>query len=63
MKRFVLPILGVVIGGISGYLYWQQVGCESGTCMITSKPLNSTIYGSVMGYLIFGLIEDIIKKR
>lgn len=63
MKRFVLPILGVVIGGISGYLYWQQIGCESGTCMITSKPLNSTIYGSVMGYLIFGLIEDIIKKR
>ena len=63
MKRFVLPILGVVIGGISGYLYWQQIGCESGTCMITSKPLNSTIYGSVMGYLIFGLIEDIIRKR
>jgi hypothetical protein len=31
--------------------------------MITSKPVNSTIYGGVMGYLIFGLIDDLIKKR
>lgn len=63
MKKFLIPILGVILGAISGYLYWQQIGCSSGTCMITSKPLNSTIYGAVMGYLVFGLIEDLIKKR
>lgn len=63
MKRFIAPVIGIIIGGIGGYLYWQQIGCESGTCMITSKPVNSTIYGGVMGYLIFGLIEDLIKKR
>ena len=63
MKKFLIPLLGVAIGAISGYLYWQQIGCSSGTCIITSRPLNSTIYGGVMGYLVFGLIEDLIKKR
>jgi len=46
-----LYLIGGVLGAIAGYLYWQQVGCTSGTCMITSKPLNSTIYGAVMGTL------------
>lgn len=63
MKKLLIPLFGVVIGGISGYLYWRQIGCFSGTCMITSKPLNSTIYGGVMGYLVFGLFEDLIKKK
>jgi hypothetical protein len=39
------------------------VGCSSGTCMITSKPFNSTIYGAIMGYLLFDLIFDIIRKK
>ena len=63
MKKFLLPLIGIATGGIEGYLYWQQIGCSTGTCMITSKPLNSTIYGAVMGYLVFGLIDDLIKKR
>ena len=63
MKKFLLPLIGIATGGIGGYLYWLQIGCSSGTCMITSKPLNSTIYGAVMGYLVFELIDDLIKKR
>ncbi|MCP9762387.1 DUF6132 family protein [Lacihabitans soyangensis] len=63
MKKFFIPFFGFAIGAISGNLYWQQIGCSSGTCIITSKPLNSTIYGAVMGYLVFGLIQDLIKKR
>jgi len=52
-----LLIAGAALGAIAGYLYWQQVGCSSGTCMITSKPLNSTIYGGVMGALLFTLFK------
>lgn len=52
-----LLIAGAALGAIAGYLYWQQVGCSSGTCMITSKPLNSTIYGSVMGALLFTMFK------
>ena len=52
-----LYLVGAVLGAIAGYLYWQQVGCSTGTCMITSKPLNSTVYGALMGALLFGLFK------
>jgi len=48
-----LSILGVIVGSIGGYLYYHYVGCASGTCIITSKPINSTLYGAVMGALLF----------
>ncbi len=61
MKKFVkknlLSIIGVTIGATAGYLYWKLVGCNSGSCAITSKPLNSTIYGAVMGGLLFSLFQ------
>ena len=51
-----MTAIGVIIGLISGYLYYSQIGCESGTCAITSKPLNSTLYGGLMGGLLFNPI-------
>lgn len=48
---------GVILGGIAGYCYYYFVGCESGTCMITSKPLNSTVYGMIMGFLFANLFR------
>jgi len=45
-------IMGVVIGGLLGFLYYKVIGCSTGTCPITSKPLNSTLYGAVMGLLL-----------
>jgi hypothetical protein len=35
------------------------VGCASGTCAITSKPMNSTLYGAMMG----GLFLNIFQKE
>ena len=34
------------------------IGCLSGTCAITSKPINSTLYGGLMG----GLLVNIFIK-
>ena len=62
LKSNSLFILGVIIGGIAGFLYWNFIGCNTGTCAITSKPLNSSIYGSVMGGLVFSLIKKTDKK-
>lgn len=45
-------IIGVAIGGVLGFLYYKFIGCSTGTCPITSKPLNSVIYGAVMGLLV-----------
>ena len=58
-----MTAIGVIIGLISGYLYYSQIGCESGTCAITSKPLNSTLYGGLMGGLLFNLFVKSPKKK
>lgn len=61
MKSWVLNnkllIAGVALGAIGGYLYWQQIGCSSGTCAITSKWHNSTAYGALMGGLLFSMFK------
>jgi hypothetical protein len=58
IKRHKLTFLGVMAGAISGYLYYHFVGCASGTCAITSKPINSSVYGAIMG----GLFLNMFKK-
>jgi hypothetical protein len=52
-----LYIAGAIVGAIGGYTYYHFVGCSSGTCAITSKPTNSTIYFAVMGALLFGTFK------
>ena len=46
-------VIGVLVGAVGGYLYYHFVGCTSGTCAITSQPVNSTLYGAMMGGLLF----------
>jgi hypothetical protein len=58
-----LYVIGALVGAVAGYFYWQQIGCASGTCMITSKPLNSTLYGALMGSLLFGIFKKESKKK
>lgn len=66
MKQFIikhkLTLIGIPIGAIAGFLYWKLVGCESGACAITSSPINSTIYGMIMGGLIFSMFKKEEKK-
>lgn len=54
-KAIIITLIGVVLGAFAGYAYYYFVGCASGTCAITSKPINSTLYGSLMGGLLFNL--------
>ena len=57
LKNNMLVIIGAVIGAVGGYFYWLKVGCASGSCPITSSPLMSTVWGTVMGGLIFSLFN------
>jgi Family of unknown function (DUF6132) len=64
MGKFRKPLLitfGGLLGLAGGYLYWQQIGCVSGSCPITSNPLHSSLYGAVMGGLLFSMIIDFKK--
>jgi hypothetical protein len=62
MKKFiqnnVWQLLGGIFGGIAGYFYWRDIGCTTGSCPITSKPLNSIIYFAVLSYFLIGTISQ-----
>lgn len=57
-KTLMITIAGILAGAIAGYLYYANIGCTSGGCAITSDPLISTIYGGIMGGLLFNMFTD-----
>jgi hypothetical protein len=46
---------GIAVGAALGFVYYKFVGCASGACPITSNPFISTIYGAIIGGLLWGL--------
>ena len=58
-KKYNLLLIGVALGAIGGYAYYFYIGCASGQCAITSSPVNSTLYGMVLG----GLALDLFKSK
>ena len=63
IKKYPLALIGLIAGAIGGYLYYHYVGCSSGGCAITSKPVNSTIYGAMMGGLFLTIFQKTKKKN
>ena len=57
IKKYYLTLLGVLFGAIAGFAYYYWIGCISGSCPITSRPVNSTLYGSLMGGLLFNIFQ------
>lgn len=62
IKKHILKIIGIPVGMLGGFLYYYYIGCNSGTCPITSNPYISIIYGGLMGYLVFDLFKKKEKK-
>lgn len=56
-RTLMLTILGVALGAGLGWLYWNYFGCTTG-CAITSSPVNSSLYGALMG----GLLMNTFKR-
>lgn len=63
IRKHWLWIAGIAVGALGGYLYWRFVGCTTGSCPITSSPLNSSIWGAVMGGLLFSLFKTEKKDK
>lgn len=61
LSRFRFAILGVLLGLGAGYLYYLEIGCDEG-CTITGSPINSTLYGGLMGGLLLSMLDDYLKK-
>jgi hypothetical protein len=43
--------LPVILGALGGFLYYNFIGCN-GSCAITGSPINSTLYGSLIGLIL-----------
>lgn len=59
LKNNILFLIGGIIGALGGWLYYIYIGCDTGSCPITSSPTMSIIWGAVMG----GLLLSIFKKK
>lgn len=59
VKKHLFTIIGIAVGAVAGFFYWKFIGCSTGSCAITSNPLNSTLYGAAMG----GLLLSTFKKN
>jgi hypothetical protein len=57
VRKYLSVAIGVAAGAIAGYAYYNWIGCTSGNCPITSQPLNSTLYGAVMGALLVNMFK------
>ncbi len=62
-KKNFLSIIGIVLGAIGGFLYWHFVGCTSGHCPITGSPVYSTLYGGILGWLLFSMFKPKSKNK
>ena len=52
-----------VLGAVAGWMYWHFVGCDSGSCGITSVWYKSTAYGALMGWLVGDFSNDKLKEE
>lgn len=48
-------VIGVLMGGVLGFLTYRFVGCSSGACPLTGNPWISTLYGMAIGGLLSGV--------
>ncbi|NGF57786.1 hypothetical protein G5B00_14805 [Parapedobacter sp. SGR-10] len=63
VKKYLFTIIGIFVGATAGYLYWKFIGCSTGGCAITSNPVNSTLYGAVMGGLLFSTFKNSGERK
>ena len=58
-----ISLIGIFIGAIGGYAYYSFIGCNSGSCAITSNPWMSMLWGAAIGYLLFDMIARRPRKK
>lgn len=63
-QEMMFAVVGLIlVGACMGYGYYWFIGCRSGTYLITSKPLNSTLYFAILGYFFVGLFKNLAKSN
>jgi hypothetical protein len=56
-KKLLPTVIGLCIGAVAGYYYYDYKACAGGTCLITSDPTITILYGALLGGLIFNSFQ------
>lgn len=57
-----INLLGYLIGGVGGIIYFKLFPCETG-CAIRSNIFFNLLMGALIGDLIFQLVKKFIKYK
>ncbi len=63
MKALIRNGGGLILGGLGGYLYYVFIGCRTGGCVLQSSPVFSTLFGALLGYIIFDELGRYRERR
>lgn len=61
-KNWIVIVL-TVAGLTGGYLYWRLVGCNTGSCPITSNWHSSVAFGGLFGFLLSDIVKDTVSSK
>jgi hypothetical protein len=45
-------LIGAVAGAFAGFLYWEFIGCNGGTCPITASPERTVLVFTFLGAMM-----------
>ena len=57
MKKWLIPLLFTLGGALVGLAYYYLVRCATGSCAITSNPINSMVYMGLIGWILSGVFS------
>ena len=55
IKKWLRPTLFILGGALVGLIYYYIAGCTTGSCPITSNPILTVLYTSLIGWLLSGV--------
>ena len=61
-RTSLFTVIGYLVGGFGGYLYYLAFPCEGG-CTITSNVMITVIIGAFIGGFLFQLIHEIFYSK
>lgn len=54
LKKWLKPVLFTLGGALVGLAYYDLVGCNNGTCPLTSTLWSTMLYTGIIGWLLSG---------
>ena len=56
MSKLIRYLLFAALGAVGGWMYYTNVGCTTGTCVITSSVYSTMTYTGLLGILVAYII-------